>query len=159
MSSNVTVSFPGDGFVNVSSVNAFPPIWGPAASMANSGFYLCLFIIYFICFGLLLSLIRNRIKHQHVSSEKKVGEGIMKRNHIIMFLLAGSMVAIQCINLLIRIVNDILFIRARIIVERGERVSYSHYMAIWVTAGFSSFFMFLNFIMLFVILFFVQMVL
>ena len=149
---NETIKFSEDGFVNVSSVNVFPPVWGTAASMANSGFYLVLFAIYFICFGLLFRTIRKRVDQNRTKQ-------VMKRNHVIMFILAGSMVAIQCINLLIRLVSDILFMEARLIVERGERITFAHYAAMWSLTSISSFFMFLNYIMLFVILFFVQMVL
>ncbi|EFC45936.1 predicted protein [Naegleria gruberi] len=65
-------------------------------------------------------------------------------------------VFLPILNLICRLVHDSLQIHARLLSESGQLVEWSLFLAIQVTAGITTFAMYINFISLFEIIFFVQ---
>ena len=130
-----------NGYVNVTS-DYFKPLWSSGLTMANSGVFLCLYTIYMI--GLVAFLIRVTRKVQ------------LKRNHKILFSMTTIFVLVQIILLIMRIVSDALQIESRILTERKELVGWDLFLAVQIFAGIITFFMLINFVILMVIMFFVQ---
>ena len=129
------------GFANVTT-SVFLPVWSCALSLSNCIFFLIIFIVYLIALGIFLFRISRKVK--------------LVRNHKVLFVLTIIFVIIQILNLICRLVHDSLQIHARLLSESGQLVEWSLFLAIQVTAGITTFAMYINFISLFEIIFFVQ---
>ena len=128
-------------YANVTT-GAFLPVWSNAISLANCLFFLIVFLVYLIGLGLFLFRISTKIK--------------LVRNHKILFGLTILFVLIQCLNLMCRLVLDSMQMHGRILSESGQLVEWNFFVAIQVMGGVSTFFMYINFISLFEIIFFIQ---
>ena len=137
----------------------FPPVWTSSTSIGNSVLYLSLYSIYLIAFIILFSRINGRIKILNESAKSKSRNKVIKRNHIIIFAFVLILILVEMINLILRIVGDGLSLNARMKLDNNMQVLTSEYLAIWIVNGFSTLFMYSNFIMLFLIMFVVQMIL
>ena len=84
---------------------------------------------------------------------------VIKRNPKILFGLAITFVAIQSCNLLSRVIFDSMNLKGREVIDKGELVTYSYLIAMLFFGTLSTFFLLLNLLMLFVILYYCQSIL
>lgn len=138
-------SLQSNQFANV-TVDYYLPVWAASMSIGNSTLYICCFIIYLMCLaGFIIRVSRRQQAQQQ-----------LKKNHKILFSLVVIQVLIQCFNLTVRLIADSMAIRMRQIAESGQLVAWNFFLATNILTGLATFFMFTNFVTLFVILFFVQ---
>lgn len=131
-----------DGYANVSYTH-YLPVWVNSLSMANS---IC-FGIYYMCMGIFFYKIKSR----------KIE---LKRIHKLLFVLAILFVAIQSVTLIVRVVFDAMHLYARIYTEStGNLLRMEFLIALNVMGALTIFFMFSDFIFLFIVLFFFQKIL
>ncbi|KAG2388031.1 hypothetical protein C9374_000881 [Naegleria lovaniensis] len=132
-----------DGYANVSYTH-YLPVWVNSLSMANSIFYLICFGLYYLSMAFFLYKIKSR----------KIE---LKRNHKLLFVLAIVFVAIQSMTLIIRVVYDGLHLYARIYTEStGNLLRMEFLIALNLMGALTIFFMFSDFIFLFIVLFYFQ---
>src|SRR3989338_4474493 len=122
---NIFIPLANTQFANVTSSH-YLPVWVNALSMANSLFYLLCFALYYVALGIFMFKIR------HIQ---------IKRNPKIMFLLAISFVAIQSVNLLIRVVYDAMHIYAKMAADSGQLMSSAFFIALNLMGALTVFFM------------------
>ncbi|KAG2374007.1 hypothetical protein C9374_011672 [Naegleria lovaniensis] len=141
-------SLQSNQFANV-TVDYYLPVWAASMSIGNSVLYICCFIIYLLFLAVFIFRVSRRNQAQPQQQQ-------LKKNHKILFSLVVIQILIQCLNLSVRIIGDSMAIRMRQIAESGQLVEWNFFLATNILTGLATFFMFTNFITLFVILFFVQ---
>jgi len=131
-----------EGKANV-TVDFFHPSWSSAISLANSGFYIIVYMIYYaVMVSFLIRIAGSNTK--------------MKRNPKILFVLGAVFVAIQILGLVVRMVYDAMDLHSRLAAERGELTDWSYVVVMLVVSGISTFLVLFNMLFLYVILYFCQ---
>lgn len=141
--------FTGDGLnVNITSVDYVLPVWVNSVSIGNSTLYLFAYSIFYLSFFTMLYYITIRNKLE------------LKRNAKILFMMVGIFVGIGILNLLSRTMVDIMYINVRIRLEKGETIFDRGYFIAWnFFASVTTFLMFSNYVVLYIIVFYVKMIL
>ncbi|KAG2378669.1 hypothetical protein C9374_007817 [Naegleria lovaniensis] len=138
--------FTSDGlYVNITSSNYFLPNYVTYLSLTNSFFFLSCYAIFYLCFAIMLFILQKR----------KIP---IKKNPKILFTTVGIFVGIQCANLLIRIMYESWTWNAKNLYDSGQTLFRVEYFFGWkVLASLTTCSLFWNYVFVFVILFFVQL--
>ncbi|KAG2392006.1 hypothetical protein C9374_013491 [Naegleria lovaniensis] len=141
--STLSISHTSDGYLNVTA-EYFTPLWATSTSISISSIFIICFVLYFIFYFIFLIRMRNRKE--------------FKRNHKILFVLVGVCVTFQFMCLVMSIVYNILNKNARFQLENGANVTWAFFIGLQTALGLNNFFRFTNVVILFVIIYFVQMI-